>query len=452
MINLKKIVVIGGGVATKGFLSTALDFYEDIEITVVRRYERAPVPCGIPYVIGTLNSADENISSDKNFIEKSVKFIIDEVVDIDLKDKKLSLKKEKDLAFDKLVIATGAKPVCLSIKGANLENIMPIYKDVDYVKTIREKVENAKDIVIIGGGFIGVELADEISKLEGKNVSVIELARNCLFQVFDEEFCENIESLLIKNGIKVYNKMGVQEFRGENAVKEVVLSNGKIIKADLVFLNIGANPDIELAERAKLDITSMGNIAVDRFMRTSHPDVLAIGDCASKLDFFSGKESKIMLASVAAREGRIAADNLFNCNLQLEPFGVVSIFSTCIDGVYFGSAGLSEEGAKRCGYRCSVVNVETFDRHPKTLPDTNQLKAIFIFAQENGLLLGAQLMGGIQVAEIANIIGFAIQERNTAIQLFGKVYGTHPLATSSPNHYIIHVAARKMVKELRKSQ
>lgn len=445
---MKKIVVIGGGVATKGFLSAALDFHEDIKITVVRRCERAPVPCGIPYAIGTLDSADKNVSPDKNFIAKGVKFIIDEAVDIDLKDNVISLKQGKELAFDKLVIATGAEPVCPPIKGAHLENVMPIYKDVDYVKMIKEKVENAKDIVIVGGGFIGVELADEIIKFEGKNVSIIELARNCLSQAFDEEFCENVESFLIKNGAKIYNKMGAQEFKGENAVKEVVLSNGEIIKSDLVFLNIGAKPDTELAKRAKLDITFRGSIVVDRFMRTSHPDVLAIGDCASKLDFFTGKESGIMLASVAAREGRIAAGNLFDCNFQLEPFGAVSIFSTFIDGVYFGSAGLSEEGAKRYGYRYSVINVEAPDRHPGALPDTKQLKARFVFAQKTGLLVGAQLIGGRQVAEIINIIGFAIQERNTAYQLLGKVYGTHPLATSSPNHYIIHVAARKMVKTL----
>jgi NADH oxidase (H2O2-forming) len=244
--------------------------------------------------------------------------------------------------------------------------------------------------------------------------------------------------------------MSVQEFRGENAVEEVVLSNGSIIKADLVFLNIGAKPDTVLAKRAKLDITPRGNISIDSFMYTSHPDVLAIGDCASKVDFFTGKESGIMLASVAAREGRIAACNLFNRNFQVKPFGVVSIFSTCIDGVYFGSAGLSEEAAKKSGYRCSAINVEAPDKHPKALPDTKQLKAVFIFDQETGLLLGAQLIGGVQVAEIANIIGFAIQERNTAHQILGKVYGTHPLATSSPNHYIIHVAAREMVKVLGK--
>lgn len=443
-------MVIGGGVATKGFLSAALDFHEDIEITVIRKYERAPVPCGIPYVIGTLDSADKNVSPDTNFVEQGIKFIIDEVIDLDLDNKNISLKKGEKLAFDKLIIATGADPILPPIKGAELKNIMPIRKDVDYVAVLKKKTDDAKDIVIVGGGFIGVELADEIAKLKGKNVSIIELTRNCLSQAFNDGYCENIEGILMKNGVKVYNNTAVEEFRGEGGVEEVVLSSGDIIKADLVFLNVGARPVIELAEKAGLDITSMGSINVDKFMRTSHRDVLAIGDCASKVDLFSGKESRIMLASVAAKEGRIASGNLFESHLQLVSSGIISIFSTCIDGVYFGSAGLSEEEAKRSGYRCNVVGVEAFDRHPKTLPGAKKLTANFIFDQDSGLLLGAQVMGGVQVAEITNIIGFAIQERNTAVQLFGKVYGTHPLATSSPNHYIIHAAAKKMVKILRK--
>jgi pyruvate/2-oxoglutarate dehydrogenase complex dihydrolipoamide dehydrogenase (E3) component len=180
-------------------------------------------------------------------------------------------------------------------------------------------------------------------------------------------------------------------------------------------------------------------------MYTSNPYIQAIGDCANKIDFFTGNDSNIMLASVAAREGRIAASNLFKRNLPLEPIGTINLFSTALGKTYFGAAGLTEEKALKLGYTFKTININTTDKHPAALPETNQIKGKFIFNGSTGVLLGAQLQGGNQIAELINLLGMIIQQKIPADKIFNNLYGTHPLGTSSPNKYIIHAASRKMI-------
>ncbi|MDX9918056.1 MAG: FAD-dependent oxidoreductase [Gudongella sp.] len=442
---MEKIVLIGGGVATKGFLTAALDFYEGLDITVIRQYKRSPVPCGIPYSIGTLESSEDNISPDKNFEGQGVKFIFDVVTSVDKENKIVNMKGGENLPYDKLIFATGTVPFTPPIPGIDLENVVSVRKDVDYVCELKKKVDAAKNIVVIGGGFIGVELADEFTKLEGKNVSIVELARNCLSQAFDVEYCEAIESDLRESGITLYTSTGVSEFLGDGKVESVLLSTGEKIEADLVFLNIGARPLVSLADEMGLKLTERKSIAVDKFLRTSEKDVMAIGDCAQKRDFFNGNEGGPLLASVAAREGRMAAANLFEANYPLSPEGSVSVFATAVRDNYYSAAGITAEAAARYGYEYEVINVEASDKHPATLPGSRTVKGKFVFAKKSGELLGVQFSGNVQVAEMANMIGYAIQHKSTARDLFDNVYGTHPLSTSSPVHYIIHVAAQKMM-------
>ncbi len=443
---MKQIIIIGGGVASKGFLSAALDFHKDIKLTVIRNFEKAPVPCGIPYAFGSLDSVNKNLSPDKNFIEAGVDFIIDTANDINLKTKELILEKNNKIKFDHLVLAAGAHSITPPIPGVNLNNVVTITKNLKHVKKLKEKINNSTNIVIVGGGFIGVEIADEISKLKGKHVSIVELENNCLSQAFDSNFCEEAENIIQDHGVKVYNKIGVKKLRGEKTVEEVILTDGKVLKADLVFLAVGAKPSTALADKAGLDISSKGGITVDKFMYTSNPYIQAIGDCANKIDFFTGNDSNIMLASVAAREGRIAAANLFKHSLPLEPAGTINLFSTALGKIYFGAAGLTEKNAEKLEYNYKTITVKAPDKHPSALPETNEIKGKFIFNNTTGVLLGAQLQGSSQVAELINLLGMIIQQKIPANRIFNNLYGTHPLGTSAPNKYIIHAAARKMIK------
>lgn len=446
---MKHVVVIGGGVAAKGFLSSALALYNDVKFTFIRKEEVGLVPCGIPYAIGTLNSPFDNTSPDTGLLNGGAELIIDEVTEINSEEKNITLKSNKKLDYDKLVIAVGSKPIVPPFPGLNLENILTIEKNLDTVAKQKEIIESSKNIVIVGGGFIGVELADEIKNFEGKNVTIIELARNVLSAAFDKKYCDDVETILKDKKINVITKLGVSEFRGNGKVEEVILSNGDKITADTVFLSIGAKPLISLGEMAGVEASPRAGIITDVYGYTSNPDILAIGDCSSKIDFFTGKGSGIKLASVAAREGRVAALNLFDKVMPESPLGVTSLFSTCVHGEYFAATGMTMEQLERNGMSFNEVNVTTVDKHPTTLPNAKKIEGTFIFAKETNILLGAQLEGSIQVAELINFFGYAVQNRSTAHDLFVLNYASHPMGTPSPNKTIAHLAATALLKKIK---
>lgn len=446
---MKHIVVVGGGVAAKGFISSALALHNDVKYTFIRKTEFGPVPCGIPYAIGTLESPYDNISPDTGILNGGAELIIDEVTEIDSKEKNITLKSNKKLNYDKLVLAVGSEPIVPPFPGLELENILTIEKDLDIVSKQKEIVEKSKNIVIVGGGFIGVELADEIKNFEEKNVTIIELARNVLSAAFDVKYCEEVETILKHKNINVVTKLGVSEFRGNTKVEEVVLSNGETIAADMVFLSIGAKPLINLAEMAGVEATPRAGVITDAYGYTSNPDILAIGDCSSKIDFFTGKGSGIKLASVAAREGRVAALNLFEKVMPEYPLGVTSLFSTCVHGEYFAATGMTIEQLEKSGMAYNAVDVATVDKHPTTLPNAKKIEGTFIFAKDTNILIGAQLKGSVQVAEIINFLGYAVQNKSNAYDLHVLNYASHPMGTPSPNKTIAHLAATALLKKIK---
>ncbi len=444
----KQIVVVGGGVAAKGFLSAGVKLHPEANFTFIRRNEKAPVPCGIPYAFGTLKNPYENVSSDQGLLDAGVTLKIDEVVGVDHETKSVKLASGEHLRYDRLVMATGAEPIVPPFKGRELDNIEVIVKDLDIVAQYREKINESKKIVIVGGGFIGVEMADEISKLGDKEITVVELADHILSAAFDERYCKEAEKLLMDQGIQVITKIGVTAFDGKDKVERVLLSDGQALEADLVFLSIGVRPEVTLAMEMGLSGDWRQGITVDAYQYTSDPEVLAIGDCAAKIDLITGKPSGVKLASVAAREGRIAAANLFKKVLATEPQGISSLFSTAIDGVYFGATGMTQAQLNRENISHEVIEVKTIDRHPISLPDANEMIGSFMFAKRDGRLLGCQIRGASQVAEAINFMGYALQVKASAYDLYALNYASHPMGTASPNKYLVHMAATEMLSRI----
>jgi NADPH-dependent 2,4-dienoyl-CoA reductase/sulfur reductase-like enzyme len=443
--EMKKVVVVGGGVAAKGFLGASINLHKDVEYTLVRSNSRGSVPCGIPYAFGTLDDPNKNQSSDEGLIKSGVKMIIDDVVDIDSKLNMISTRFNEKIQYDKLVLATGSLPVFPNFSGKNLNGIHTIHKDLDKVVAMKSIIEQASSIVIVGGGFIGVELADEINKLGGKSITLVELASHCLNVAFEPSYSIEIENALKKHGVNVMTNVGVQEFKGSNSVENVVLSDGRIIAADLVFMAIGAYPNVELASFANLELDEKKSIKVDKYQHTSNANILAIGDCASKIDIFGNEASNIRLASVAAKEGRNAAINLFNEHPKTAKPGVMNLFSTAIDGKYYAATGMTKIQCESAGYKVIEILTSAGNKHPESLPGNIVTEGKIFFNHEDLMLLGAQLSGDKEVAEMINILGMSIQNKATAYELYNYNYGTHPLGTASPNKYIIHQAAMKAI-------
>lgn len=444
---MKKVdlVVIGGSAGGILSATTARMVYGDISIAVIRDTKTVMVPCGIPYIYGTLHSSGKNIIPDTVLADAGIELIIDKVNDINRTEKIVKTESGKEISFAKLIIATGSLPIVPGfIPDIGLENVFPVYKDQNYLDLVLEKIKAAEKVVVIGGGFIGVEFAEQISIL-GKDVTLIELADSCLSQAFDRKYTDQIETLMKDHGIKILTGSKVQKIVGTDKVEAVEVEGGNIISADLVLLGMGARPNTELAEEAGLKINARGGIAVDHYMRTSDQDVFAVGDCAEKKCFFTGKEATILLASTAAMEAKIAGCNVFKLRQIRANKGTISAFSTQIFDTTFASVGMIEEKARQEGFDILIGEASTMDRHPGCLPGAKKICLKLIFSRCSGVLLGAQVCGGNSCSEIVNILSLAIQKGTTAAELNTFQVATHPLLSASPIAYTVNTAAMKAI-------
>ena len=441
------LLVIGGSAG--GILSATMarKAYGDIAITVIRDTDAVMVPCGIPYIYGTLRCTSKNVIPDKMLVDAKIDLVVGTVVKIDKENKVVTTKENETYSYKKLVIATGSLPIIPTfIPGHELENVFPIYKNQDYLASILEKLDKAESVAVIGGGFIGVEFAEQISLL-GKKVTLVEMADACLWQAFDKSYTDEIENMMKDNNINVLTNTKVKKILGTKSVEALELENGEKIAADLVILGLGVRPNGILAKEAGLDVNAKGAIVVDQYTRTSDPDIFAVGDCAEKQCFFTHKDVPVLLASTAAMEAKIAGSNAFQLRLIRANKGTISAFSTKIFGRTFAAAGITEARAKAEGFSINIGEFTTMDRHPGSLPGTSTIKIKLIFSKCSGVILGAQVSGGDTVGEMINIASLAIQKGMTATELNTFQVATHPLLSASPIAYPINAASMNAIAQ-----
>jgi len=437
------VVVLGGLSGITAGISCRRH-YPNKKVILVRKEGTILIPCGIPYMFGTVDGPENNVIPDGLLEKNGIELITDEAIDLDRENKILTLKSNEQIEYDKLVFATGSLPMIPPIPGVDKENVFAVEKKFDYLKNVYEKVNTVEDIVIIGGGFIGMEFADECRKGKQVNVTVVEMQERCLQLAMDDEYCDEAQKKLEDTGVKVLTKEKVVSIDGDISVKSVKLASGKELKADVVILGIGAIPNSTLAEKAGLELGFNNGIKVDRLMQTSlDKNIFACGDCCTRESFFDGRPSAVMLASVATSEARIAGANLFspvhrNC-------GVVSVFATVINERAFGVAGLTERAARKNGINIVIGEASAADTHPGGMPNSTMLKVKMIFSKDTGVLLGGTISGGKSTGEMVNVISACILHCMTANDIVMFQMGTHPALTSSPIAYPIVNAACKAV-------
>lgn len=436
------VLVIGSSAAGVVTALTGKKVYPDKTFTVIRKEEKTLVPCGIPYTFASIDGTNDNIlPSDKMLESSNIDLIIDEAISINRKDKTCVLKNKDEISYKKLVLATGSTPsIPTWLKGADLENVFTVPKDKDYLDIMRNKLKQCNKIAIVGAGFIGVELSDELKKT-GKEIILIEKLPHILGLCFDEEISIKAEEVLQKSGVKIMTGIGVKELEGDKKVNKVLLDNGKILETDAVVLSIGYHPNTTLAKESGLSLSKQGCIKVDEYMRTEDPDIFAIGDCAQKHDFITRKPCCTMLASTACAEARTAGINLFKLCAIKTFSGTISIFSTVIGDTAFGVAGITETQASKEGFDVITGVFEGMDKHPGTLPGAKKQLVKLIVGKESNVILGGEVIGGSSVGELTNIIGIIIQNRMNINSILTSQIGTHPLLTASPAGYPLLKAA-----------
>jgi NADH oxidase (H2O2-forming) len=448
MSKKANIIVIGGGPAGMISAITARKYYQDKDILLIKDIETGCIPCGIPYMFSSLKDPQDNILSVDGLIKNNIEVIVDEATKIDRENKSIETKKGDKYDYEKLVLAMGSLPVVPKIPGIDKKGVYPIFKEMNYLIKCVEEIKKAKNIMIIGGGFIGVEFADEISNIGGINVYLVEILPHLLPNSFDEECSLYVEESLKNKGVGLLLNKTCREILGKEGVEKVRFKDGEELEVDAIILGIGAIPNTKLANDAGLDMGKGRGIWVDEYMRTSDPDIFAVGDCAGKRDFYTRKDTVVMLASTATAEARVAGSNLYKLKVVRENKGTIAIYSTYVNGRAFGSAGLTEASAKKEGFEIIVGNAETIDKHPKSLPGASMIRVKLTFSRQSGILMGGQACGSTSAGEIINIIGMAIQQRASMTELETLQMATHPYLTSAPTMYPIVLAAQDAISKI----
>jgi NADPH-dependent 2,4-dienoyl-CoA reductase/sulfur reductase-like enzyme len=444
------VLVIGGSAAGMVVSLTGKSAYPEKSFTMIKKQKDVMVPCGIPYIFGTLDSSQLNIMPVDNMMDKAgVTSLVGEVVAIDRAAKSVRLADGEIIEYEKLVLSTGSTPVIPRwLKGGDKKNVYTVPKDRIYLDEMKEKLAGCRRVVVIGAGFIGVEFSDEFAK-HGHEVVLVEKLSHILALAFDPELSEKIETLLKDRGVNVRTGTGVTEIIGEETGRGVKLENGDVIDADAVVLSMGYLPNSGLAKDSGIYVDESGFIAVDEYMRTHEPDVFAIGDCAQKRDFVTRRRVPTMLASTACAEARIAGMNLYSLNTVKTFSGTIAIYATAIGDTGFGTAGLTETTARAENIEVLTGLFEGIDRHPGTLPGAHKQTVKLIAASNSGVIIGGEVIGGLSAGELTNVIGMIIQNRMTINSLLITQIGTHPLLTSSPAAYPLIKAAEIIDKKMR---
>ncbi len=426
------ILIIGGGPAGLTAAISARNTYPDKKIALIRREKIALIPCGIPYIFGTLEKIEDDILPDAPLEKNNVDLIINEATGS--KDNTVILKNGEEVSFDKCVLATGSKPAVPPIPGIDKDGVWFVKKNIEYLRNMKGALNSAKEIVIIGGGFIGVELADELAK-KGKKITIVEMQDSLLPTAMDKEFGDMALEVIKDKGINVLCNTRVKEITGSKSADGVILDNNNKLKADAIVVSAGYKPNLEIAEMFDIDVDHKYGIKVDEYLRTSREGIFAIGDCVRKRCCFTGDYTSIMLASTAMAHGRLAGSNLYDIKVVKGFQGTCGTFSTKIGNIAFGVAGLTEKQAKKVELNYVVGYNETVDRHPGKLPGASKIYTKLIYSRYSHILLGAQIKGGDSIGEMINMYSVIIQNKMTDMEINSMQIGTHPLLTSSPVAY-----------------
>lgn len=443
------VLIIGGSATGLVAAMTAKTDHPEKTVTIIRKEEKVMIPCGIPYIYGTVHSSDNNILPDGGLKQLGVDIIVDEVVSVDTQARLCTRKSGETISYEKLILGTGSMPVIPSwLEGTDLENVFTIPKDKDYLDVLKDQLGDKKKIIVVGAGFIGVELSDEFNKW-GKEVTLVEILPLILGATFDDEFSSKAQENLVSRGVKVKSNLGIKSINGDGQVESVTYNDGMTEEVDAVILALGYRPNTQLAESMGLVLNEFGFIKADQYRRTSIDHVFAAGDCAEKVDFATGKLSKIMLASTACIEARIAALNLYELNTFSVFRGTVGIYSTCIGDTAYGVAGLIEKVAVKEGFKIVTGSFTGVNRHPGKIGDAHQETVKLIVAERSGVILGGEVLGGKCAGELINAIGIVIQNNMTVHDLIMTQIGTQPLLTASPAGFPLIKAGEIVAKKLR---
>lgn len=417
-----KLLIVGGVAGGASAAARARRLSEDAEIIL---FERGPdvsfANCGLPYFIGgeiverakllvttpdrlrTRFKLDVRTRSSVEAIDRSAKTV---------RVRDLSTGAEYEESYDKLILAPGAAPLRPPIPGIDLPGVFTL-RNLQDMDRIKDRVsQGVQQAVVVGAGFIGLELVENLVK-RGIQTTLVELQDQVL-PPLDKEMTTPILETLSSNGVTVLLEQSAEGFEQSPDGLVVNLKSGQRLTAQLVVLGVGVRPENKLAVDAALDVGPRGGIRVNEFLQTSDPDIYAVGDAIEVKDFVLGSPTQVPLAGPANRQGRIAADNIFGRSAKYR-----GTQGTAIVGVFDRTAamtGTSEKALRRANRPFHKVYVHPA-HHAGYYPGAEQMTLKVLFDLGTGKLLGAQAVGGAGVDKRIDVLAVAIQAGMTVFDL-----------------------------------
>lgn len=438
-----KIVIIGGVAAGMSAAAKARRMSKDAEIIVIEKGREVSYgACGLPYYVSGVNEELNlmRMRTAAEFCRSGIEIRLQhEAIQVIPNDKKVILRenvtgRQYEEMYDKLLIAAGANPIIPNIKGAEKQNVFTLRTLEDGV-AMREimKQPNIRNIIIVGGGYIGMELVETAVTLK-KQVRVVEAAESVMSN-FDKEITDFIEQGVRKSDVILHTGEIVKEIIGDSSVREVVTDKGQY-EADAVILAVGVRPNTRFMEDAQIARLPNGAIIVDEEMRTNIEHIYAAGDCATVRHRLLQEQTYIPLGTNANKQGRIAGENMFGAHKKL--MGVLGTAMAKILDLEVAKTGLTEKEAQRHGIPYDVVSVIT-PNHAPYYPNPTPIKIKLVYHSETKVVLGAQLAGYEGVALRANVFAACIHAGMTAEEIGGIDFGYAP--PFSMPWDAVHVAA-----------
>lgn len=418
-----KIAIVGGVAGGASAAARARRLSESAQIIL---FERGTDPsfanCGLPYYIGgEIAERKKLLVAPKEMLVQRHRLdvrTLQSVEAIDRANKRITVRNLADGStyeewYDKLILSPGAAPLRPPIPGIDLAGIYTL-RDLRDADRLYAATREAKRAVVVGGGFIGLEMAENLVK-RGLQTTVVELADQVL-PPWDREMTTPIAEQLRAKGVELILGDSAAEFAAGNveAALTVRLNSGREIAADLVVLSVGVRPENSLAVAAGLDVGPRGGIRVNRHMQTSDPNIYAVGDAVEVHEFVSGGPIQIPLAGPANRQGRIAADHIFGRDSSFrgtQGTAIVGVF-----GMAAGMTGLSEKLLQRMGWRYEKIYLHPMN-HAGYYPGATKLSLKLLFDPSGGKILGAQAVGGDGVDKRIDVVAMAIQAGMTVFDL-----------------------------------
>ncbi len=460
MVHQKKIIVIGGSAAGPKAAAKArrLDYHADIVI-LQKAPDLSMASCGYPYYVGGYFDDRNMLLCTPTGVTRDPLYYLNakgieaqtntEVTAIDRKARIVSCTnlltgEKQQLAYDKLVIATGAVPKMPPVPGTDLDGVTTLQsmRDADFLRKVRDEGK-IKKAVVIGGGLIGIETCEAL-QLAGIEITVVELLPQ-LLTFLDWELAKLVENHVRAKSANVITDNGVVQFLGQDGkLSGVKLQNGAELACELAVIAIGVSPNVRLAKEAGLKIGETGGIEVNEYMQTSDEDIYAVGDCVESFNRITGKKVLAPYGDVANLQGRIAGENAAAGNSVVFP-GVIQTGICKVFDYAAGSTGLSETVAKRLGYDDIITAVNASPDKPGFM-EGQLLVTKLVADRKTGKVLGAQCMGPGNVSKQIAQWAMAIQGGLTVEDIVNSDLPYAPPFSLAIDHFIAtaHIMQNKI--------